>query len=109
MAPRIVDLILSLFISLFSHLVAPFTADHVFGGSPFRHICYSSLSFCFSVVGFLSSTLRLYIYSSHASLGVGVWSYSFVALVSSIQSFVVLRYYWRFVCTCLVCEVLLIY
>lgn len=35
MAPRFVDFILSLFISLFSHLVAPFIADHVSGGSPF--------------------------------------------------------------------------
>ncbi|KAH0896541.1 LOW QUALITY PROTEIN: hypothetical protein HID58_046109, partial [Brassica napus] len=63
MDPRFVDFILSLFISLFSHLVASFIADHVSGGSPFRHICYSrlfmvsSLSFGFSVVGFHSPTL----------------------------------------------------
>ncbi|KAH0860529.1 hypothetical protein HID58_088790, partial [Brassica napus] len=63
MDPRFVDFILSLFISLFSHLVVPFIADHVSGGSPFRHIWYSrlfmvsSLSFGFSVVGFHSPTL----------------------------------------------------
>ncbi|KAH0901843.1 hypothetical protein HID58_041346, partial [Brassica napus] len=39
----------------------------------------------------------------------GVRSYSFGALVSSIQSFVVLRCHGRLICTCLVCEVLLIY
>ncbi|KAH0925655.1 hypothetical protein HID58_017911 [Brassica napus] len=60
MTPRFVDFILSHFISLFSHLVAPFIADHVFGGSPFRRICYSrlfmvsSLSFGFFVIGFHS-------------------------------------------------------
>ncbi|KAH0898415.1 hypothetical protein HID58_047983, partial [Brassica napus] len=35
--------------------------------------------------------------------------WSFGALVSSIQSFVVLRCHGHLVCTCLVCEVLLIY
>ncbi|KAH0859420.1 hypothetical protein HID58_087681, partial [Brassica napus] len=44
-------LILSLFISLFSHLVAPFIADHVYGGSPFRHICYSRILWFFAVMG----------------------------------------------------------
>ncbi|KAH0868079.1 hypothetical protein HID58_075101 [Brassica napus] len=84
MVPRFVDLILSLLISLFSRLVGPFIADHVSGGSPFRHICYSklfiisSLSFGFSVVGFHSPTLR---------------------------SFVVLRCHGRLVCICLVCEI----
>ncbi|KAH0886126.1 hypothetical protein HID58_062222, partial [Brassica napus] len=71
MAPRFVDFILSLFISLFSHLVASFIADHVFGGSLFCHIYYSrmlfmvsSLSFSFSVVGFHSPPLRLFIFFS---------------------------------------------
>ena len=41
MAPRFVDFILSLFITLFSHLVAPLIVDHVSCGSPFRQICYS--------------------------------------------------------------------
>ncbi|KAF3582822.1 hypothetical protein DY000_02029875 [Brassica cretica] len=38
----------------------------------------------------------------------GLRSYSFGALVSSIQSFVVLRWHEHLVCACLVCEVLLI-
>jgi len=41
MALRFVDFILSLFVSLFSHLVAPFIVDHVSCGFLFRHICYS--------------------------------------------------------------------
>ncbi|KAG5407917.1 hypothetical protein IGI04_014036, partial [Brassica rapa subsp. trilocularis] len=32
MIPQFVDFILSLFIALFSHLIAPFISDHVFGG-----------------------------------------------------------------------------
>ncbi|KAH0925890.1 hypothetical protein HID58_018146 [Brassica napus] len=81
MTPRFIDFILSLFISLFTHLVAAFIADHVSGGSLFRHICYSkfgyyfslymlcalgrlfmvsSLSFGFSVVSFNSSSLSIF-------------------------------------------------
>ncbi|KAF2543192.1 hypothetical protein F2Q68_00029682 [Brassica cretica] len=63
-----------------------------------RLFMVSSLSFGFSV--WLASILPHSgcLYSSHASLGVGVRSYSFGALVSSIQSFVVLRCHGRLVC-----------
>ena len=53
MALRFVDFILPLFIFLFSHLVAPFIADRVSGGSNFRHICYSSLDSVFLCVCFV--------------------------------------------------------
>ena len=63
MAPRFVDFILSLFISLFSHLVSPFIVDHVSCGSPFRHICYSRFGYCFSLC-MLSTLIRLFMVSS---------------------------------------------
>ena len=40
MAPRFFDLILSLFLFVLSSHCT-FHCDHVSGGSPFRHICYS--------------------------------------------------------------------
>ncbi|KAH0930102.1 LOW QUALITY PROTEIN: hypothetical protein HID58_015829, partial [Brassica napus] len=74
-----VDFILSLFIFLFFHLIAPFIADHVSGGSPFRHICYSRFEVFFSVYALCA------------------W-----------KSFVVLRWHGRLVCACLVCEVVVV-
>ncbi|KAF2584480.1 hypothetical protein F2Q70_00034795 [Brassica cretica] len=57
MDPRFVDFILSLFISLFSHLVAPFIADHVVYGLKLK-------LWFLGVVGFHSPTLGLFIFFS---------------------------------------------
>ena len=105
-APRFLDFILSLFISLFSHLIAPFIADHVSCGSlPFaifatpgldsifflcmlcmlgRLFMVSSLRFGFSVVGFYSPSLRLFILFSCIPLckcaELVFWSFGFFYL-----------------------------
>ncbi|KAH0860347.1 hypothetical protein HID58_088608, partial [Brassica napus] len=94
MATRFVDFILSLFISLFSHLVAPVIADHVSGGSSFRHICYSRLEkyFLYVVYGL---KLKLLFF--------GGW-----LPFSPTQSFVVFRWHGRLVCACLVCELVVV-
>ncbi|KAG5388478.1 hypothetical protein IGI04_030019 [Brassica rapa subsp. trilocularis] len=65
MVPQFSDFVYSIFLSLFSHLVALFIAGCVSGGSPFHHVCHSrlflvsNLSSGFSVVGFHSPSLML--------------------------------------------------
>ena len=83
MAQRFVDFILSIFISLFSHLAAPFIADHVSCGSPFRHICYSRCfrcfrhaSFCFVVTLFFR--WLFFLWPGFLVFCAGAWSRSFV-------------------------------
>ncbi|KAH0892440.1 hypothetical protein HID58_054869, partial [Brassica napus] len=96
--PRFYDFVLSTLPSMFHRLVAAFIAA-----------CVSvTLSFAIFVTPGLDSVLfRVCSVELEDCFWSQIWAHSIGALVLSIQSFLVLHWYRRLVCACLVCEVLL--